>query len=158
MAVLIELGPEKQAVVDRLAARYPHRAECMATANCHMLFLSKIPISAVDIKSDWQGRPTSWHGSAGHLTVSTSSPFTPSAALVSGPEPAVRGVGVADPRGRGTQGGYGGFQRNPVLAAGSPICGVKRPQRSPGYRHGRRSSHCRSSASTTSSCRLACAF
>ena len=56
VAVLIELGPEKQAVVDRLAARYPHRAECMATANCHMLFLSKIPISAVDIKSDWQGR------------------------------------------------------------------------------------------------------
>jgi endonuclease/exonuclease/phosphatase (EEP) superfamily protein YafD len=57
VVVLIELGPEKQVVADRLAARYPHRAECMATANCHMLLLSKIPISAVDIKGDWQGPP-----------------------------------------------------------------------------------------------------
>jgi endonuclease/exonuclease/phosphatase (EEP) superfamily protein YafD len=57
VVVLIEFGPEKQAVADRLAVRYPHRAECMATANCHMLMLSKIPISATEINGDWQGPP-----------------------------------------------------------------------------------------------------
>jgi endonuclease/exonuclease/phosphatase (EEP) superfamily protein YafD len=57
VVALIELGPEKQAAADRLAARYPYRAECMATMNCHMLLLSKIPISAVDLQSVGNGPP-----------------------------------------------------------------------------------------------------
>jgi endonuclease/exonuclease/phosphatase (EEP) superfamily protein YafD len=57
VVTLIEFGPDKQAAADRLAQRYPYRAECMAVANCHMLLLSKIPISAVDVRGIWTGPP-----------------------------------------------------------------------------------------------------
>jgi endonuclease/exonuclease/phosphatase (EEP) superfamily protein YafD len=55
VVALIEITPENQAVADRLAARYPHRAECIADANCHLLLLSKVPISASDMRGNWQG-------------------------------------------------------------------------------------------------------
>jgi len=55
VVALIEITPENRTVADRLAARYPHRAECMADANCHLLLLSKVPISASDMRGNWQG-------------------------------------------------------------------------------------------------------
>lgn len=57
VVTLIEFGPEKEPAADRLAARYPYRAECMTVADCHMLLLSKIPISAVDVRGTWAGPP-----------------------------------------------------------------------------------------------------
>ena len=78
VVALIEFGSDKQPAADRLAARYPYRAECMALADCHMLLLSKIPISAVDVRGTWSGPPVIRSGLAGRLTGSTSSPCTPS--------------------------------------------------------------------------------
>lgn len=57
VVTLIEVGPDKRAMVEGLKDLYPYQAECFADAYCHLAILSKFPIGASVAKSSWEGPP-----------------------------------------------------------------------------------------------------
>ena len=54
---LIEIGPDKRAMIEGLRDLYPYRAECFADAYCHLAVLSKLPIAENLSRSSWEGPP-----------------------------------------------------------------------------------------------------
>ncbi len=54
VVVLAEIEPRTRAVLDVLAATYPHRADCLAHWACDSVILSRLPI--LDDLSAWQGK------------------------------------------------------------------------------------------------------
>ncbi|MBM3521047.1 MAG: hypothetical protein FJX63_09855 [Alphaproteobacteria bacterium] len=57
VVTLIEVGPDKRAMVEGLKDLYPHQTECFADAYCHLAILSKFPIGETVAKSSWEGPP-----------------------------------------------------------------------------------------------------
>jgi endonuclease/exonuclease/phosphatase (EEP) superfamily protein YafD len=53
LALLVEFGPDKRIIYDLLKAEFPYVADC--GANCQFGLLSRIPISLVELKNDWDG-------------------------------------------------------------------------------------------------------
>lgn len=72
IVVLVELGPEKRAVLDRLNARYPYRDDCLHLDYCYMAILSKFPITDFESHVRWEGPPViraTFGPELGNLTV-----------------------------------------------------------------------------------------
>ena len=54
---LIEVGPDKRAMIEGLRDLYPYQAECFADAYCHLAVLSKLPIAEKVSRNSWEGPP-----------------------------------------------------------------------------------------------------
>lgn len=54
---LIEFGPNKQGMLDSLAAQYPHKAQCFQEDYCQIAILSKVPFAKTLNKTNWDGPP-----------------------------------------------------------------------------------------------------
>ena len=55
IAVLIEFGEGKRAVLDQLRVLYPYGAGCVPGRHCHFAVLSKVPIIASEVREGWKG-------------------------------------------------------------------------------------------------------
>jgi endonuclease/exonuclease/phosphatase (EEP) superfamily protein YafD len=70
--LMLEFGPEKRALNDRLRARYPHREDCTHLEHCHMAVFSKYPIADSESHAIWAGPPmirVTFGKELGNLTV-----------------------------------------------------------------------------------------
>ncbi|MBI2718953.1 MAG: endonuclease/exonuclease/phosphatase family protein [Rhizobiales bacterium] len=57
IVTLVELGPNKRAMLEELKPRYPYRADCFAIDFCNLAILSKMPIVEQSGKVEWEGPP-----------------------------------------------------------------------------------------------------
>jgi endonuclease/exonuclease/phosphatase (EEP) superfamily protein YafD len=57
IAVLLEFGPEKRAVLERLRAKYGFQEDCMHLEHCSMAVISKYPIADSESHGEWVGPP-----------------------------------------------------------------------------------------------------
>lgn len=55
IVALIEIGREKAPLFEALAAKYPHRVDCIGEANCHLAILSKHSFAASEVRTGWRG-------------------------------------------------------------------------------------------------------
>jgi endonuclease/exonuclease/phosphatase (EEP) superfamily protein YafD len=72
IAVLIEFGEEKRSALDKLRARYPYQADCIAKENCYIAIIAKAPLVDVETRGPWEGPPlvkASFGPEYGNLTV-----------------------------------------------------------------------------------------
>ncbi|CAN5510014.1 endonuclease/exonuclease/phosphatase family protein [soil metagenome] len=72
IAVLIEFGPEKRAVLDRLKTRYLYQEDCLHLDYCYMAIISKFPIKDFESHVRWDGPPVlraTFGPELGNLTV-----------------------------------------------------------------------------------------
>lgn len=58
--VMMEFGPSKKPMLDRLKTLYPHRTDCIAVTNCYLVLLSKYPFKEAKHRTGWQGPPIIW--------------------------------------------------------------------------------------------------
>jgi endonuclease/exonuclease/phosphatase (EEP) superfamily protein YafD len=57
IAVLLEFGPEKRAVLERLRAKYGYQEDCVHLEHCFMAVISKYPIADSESHAEWMGPP-----------------------------------------------------------------------------------------------------
>ena len=57
IAVLLEFGPEKRAVLERLRAKYSFQEDCVHLDYCYMAVVSKYPIADSESHAEWAGPP-----------------------------------------------------------------------------------------------------
>lgn len=57
IAVLLEFGPNKRPLFDRLRARWPYRADCLEKDFCNLAIFSKLPIVSSEARVGWDGPP-----------------------------------------------------------------------------------------------------
>lgn len=57
IVTLLEIGPAKRPMLERLKARYPHRADCLSEDYCNLVILSKFPIVNSEARVGWDGPP-----------------------------------------------------------------------------------------------------
>lgn len=57
IVVLLEFGPEKQAMLDDIADLYPFRVDCRERQYCNLALLSKQPILDWEVVTHWVGPP-----------------------------------------------------------------------------------------------------
>lgn len=55
--VLLEFGPEKRALLDRLRSKYQHQEDCVHLEDCYMAVFSKYPIADSESHAVWEGPP-----------------------------------------------------------------------------------------------------
>ena len=58
--VMMEFGPSKKPMLDRLKALYPYRTDCISVTNCYLALLSKHPFEEAKYRTGWQGPPIIW--------------------------------------------------------------------------------------------------
>jgi endonuclease/exonuclease/phosphatase (EEP) superfamily protein YafD len=69
---LIEMGPSKRALIERVKDRFPYHTDCYDIAFCNLVILSKFPIAESAARALWDGPPYIWARlgpEAGGLTV-----------------------------------------------------------------------------------------
>lgn len=72
IVTLLEVGPARRPIFDRLRARWPHQRDCLDKPYCHVAILSKLPIVASEARVMWRGPPyllVKLGPEAGNLTV-----------------------------------------------------------------------------------------
>ena len=57
VVALVELGPNKRAMLGELRGRYPHQASCFNLDYCNLAILSKLPIVQTRSEVSWAGPP-----------------------------------------------------------------------------------------------------
>ncbi len=57
VAILVEFGAEKAALLDALAKTYPYRINCLNISYCHMALISKFSFSKSEARTRWRGPP-----------------------------------------------------------------------------------------------------
>lgn len=57
IAVLLEFGPEKRALLERLRAKYSFQEDCVHLDHCYMAVISKYPIADSESHAEWVGPP-----------------------------------------------------------------------------------------------------
>jgi endonuclease/exonuclease/phosphatase (EEP) superfamily protein YafD len=55
--VLIELGPNKRVLFDKLISQYPYQAKCSDPTHCNFGILSKYPLTKIGDRMIWAGPP-----------------------------------------------------------------------------------------------------
>ncbi|WP_119391673.1 endonuclease/exonuclease/phosphatase family protein [Taklimakanibacter lacteus] len=55
--VLLEFGPEKRALLDRLRGKYRYQEDCVHLEDCYMAVFSKYPIADSESHAVWEGPP-----------------------------------------------------------------------------------------------------
>lgn len=57
IAVLLEFGPEKRVLLERLRAKYNFQEDCVHLEHCYMAVISKYPINDSESHAEWVGPP-----------------------------------------------------------------------------------------------------
>jgi len=57
IVVMLEFGPEKRALLDRLRPKYQYQEDCVHLEDCYMAVFSKFPIADSESHAVWEGPP-----------------------------------------------------------------------------------------------------
>ncbi len=72
IVILVEVGREKDNLLQRLAEDYPYREDCIRVAYCHIVMLSRRAFAEGGKRTNWDGPPMTWirfGDDLGNLTV-----------------------------------------------------------------------------------------
>ncbi len=60
IVVMMEFGPSKQPLLEKLKALYPYRKDCLSISYCYLVLLSKLPFEEAGHKNKWDGPAYIW--------------------------------------------------------------------------------------------------
>ena len=60
IVVMMEFGPSKQPLLEKLKPLYPHQKDCISIGYCYLVLLSKLPFEAAGHKNKWEGPAYIW--------------------------------------------------------------------------------------------------
>lgn len=60
IVVMMEFGPSKQPLLEKLKPLYPHQKNCISIGYCYLVLLSKLPFVAAGHKNKWEGPAYIW--------------------------------------------------------------------------------------------------
>ena len=60
IVVMMEFGPSKLPLLEKLQTLYPYQADCIDVGNCYLVLLSKKPFDSSGHRKRWPGPPIIW--------------------------------------------------------------------------------------------------
>ena len=60
IVVMMEYGPSKRPMLDKLKDLYPYQRDCISVTHCFLVLLSKTPFEKAGHKTGWKGPPIIW--------------------------------------------------------------------------------------------------